>query len=143
MNLDRKGIDVDSLLCPTCQEDVETVNHIFFKCDLAKQLWALLARWWDFDFPFCENIMEWHSWLDSSSLSSKARLFLDGVEGTLMWFIWSFRNRLVFSSSPFKKSLLWDSIVSHSFLWISSRNPKLKLSWVDWLKNPIVSINSL
>ncbi|GJX66824.1 gypsy type transposase [Tanacetum coccineum] len=24
MNLDRKGIDVDSLLCPTCQEDVET-----------------------------------------------------------------------------------------------------------------------
>ncbi|GJZ30823.1 RNA-directed DNA polymerase, eukaryota, reverse transcriptase zinc-binding domain protein [Tanacetum coccineum] len=72
MNLDRKGIDVDSLLYPTCQEDVETVNHIFFKCDLAKQLWALLARWWDLDFPFCQNIMEWHSWLDSSSLSSKA-----------------------------------------------------------------------
>ncbi|GJU55992.1 RNA-directed DNA polymerase, eukaryota, reverse transcriptase zinc-binding domain protein [Tanacetum coccineum] len=54
MNLDRKGIDVDSVLCPTCPEDVET------------------------------NIMEWHSWLDSSSLSSKARLFLDGVGGTLM-----------------------------------------------------------
>ncbi|GKB52503.1 hypothetical protein Tco_0903256 [Tanacetum coccineum] len=86
--------------------------------------------------------MEWHSWLDSSSLSSKARLFLDGVGGTLMWFIWSFRNRLVFSSSSFKKSLLWDSIVSHSFLWISSRNPKLKLSWVDWLENPIVGVGT-
>nr|GEW67511.1 hypothetical protein [Tanacetum cinerariifolium] len=91
MNLDRKGIDVDSLLCPTCQEDVEMVNHIFFNYDLAKQLWALLARWWDLDFPFCENISEWNSWLDSSSLSYKARLFLDGVGGTLMWNIWSFR----------------------------------------------------
>ncbi|GKC68524.1 putative RNA-directed DNA polymerase, eukaryota, reverse transcriptase zinc-binding domain protein [Tanacetum coccineum] len=83
MNLDRKGIDADSFLCPTCQDDVETVNHIFFNCDLAKRLWALLARWWDLDFPFCENISEWHSWLDSSSLSIKARLFLDDVGGGL------------------------------------------------------------
>ena len=29
VNLDRKGIEVDSLLCPICHEDVETVNHIF------------------------------------------------------------------------------------------------------------------
>lgn len=59
MNLDRKGIDLDSLLCPICQEDVETVNHIFFNCKLAKDLWALLARWWELDIPFCENISEW------------------------------------------------------------------------------------
>ncbi|GJR88342.1 RNA-directed DNA polymerase, eukaryota, reverse transcriptase zinc-binding domain protein [Tanacetum coccineum] len=38
------GIDVDSLLCPICNEDVETVNHLFFSCDMAKDLWALLAR---------------------------------------------------------------------------------------------------
>lgn len=38
MNLDRKGIDLDFLLCPICQEDVETVNHIFFNCKLAKDL---------------------------------------------------------------------------------------------------------
>ncbi|GJZ81420.1 RNA-directed DNA polymerase, eukaryota, reverse transcriptase zinc-binding domain protein [Tanacetum coccineum] len=45
VNLDRKGIDVDSLLCPICHEDVETVNHIFFSCEMAKDLWPLLARW--------------------------------------------------------------------------------------------------
>lgn len=82
-------------------------------------------------------------WLDSSLLSSKDRLILDGVGGTLMWFIWSFRNRLVFSNSPPLKRVLWDSIVSQSFLWFSSRNPKLKFSWVGWLKNPLVTINFL
>ncbi|GJV21223.1 nucleotide-binding alpha-beta plait domain-containing protein [Tanacetum coccineum] len=96
MNLDRKGIEVDSLLCPICHEDVETANHTFFNCDMAKDLWALLARWWELDIPFCENISEWFTWLDSSSLSTKARLILDGVGGTLLWSIWSFRNRLVF-----------------------------------------------
>ncbi|GKB37721.1 RNA-directed DNA polymerase, eukaryota, reverse transcriptase zinc-binding domain protein, partial [Tanacetum coccineum] len=49
MNFDRKCIDVDSLLCPICLEDVETVNHTFFNCDMAKDLWALLAIWWELD----------------------------------------------------------------------------------------------
>ncbi|GJU47741.1 RNA-directed DNA polymerase, eukaryota, reverse transcriptase zinc-binding domain protein [Tanacetum coccineum] len=95
-----------------------------------RDLWALLARWWELDVPFCANISEWFSWLDSLYISNKAWLFLDGVGGTLMWSIWSFRNRLVFSNSPPKKSLLWDNIISYSYLWISSRNPKFKLSWV-------------
>ncbi|GKB68686.1 RNA-directed DNA polymerase, eukaryota, reverse transcriptase zinc-binding domain protein [Tanacetum coccineum] len=44
VNLEKKGIDVDSLLCPICNDDVETVNHIFLSCDMAKDLCALLAR---------------------------------------------------------------------------------------------------
>ncbi|GJW21773.1 RNA-directed DNA polymerase, eukaryota, reverse transcriptase zinc-binding domain protein [Tanacetum coccineum] len=76
-----KGIEVDSLLCPICHEDVETANHTFFNCGMAQDLWALLARWWELDIPFCENISEWFTWLDSSSLSTKARLILDGVGG--------------------------------------------------------------
>ncbi|GKE22626.1 RNA-directed DNA polymerase, eukaryota, reverse transcriptase zinc-binding domain protein, partial [Tanacetum coccineum] len=30
VNLDKKGIDVDLLLCPICNKDVETVSHLFF-----------------------------------------------------------------------------------------------------------------
>ncbi|GKB74695.1 RNA-directed DNA polymerase, eukaryota, reverse transcriptase zinc-binding domain protein [Tanacetum coccineum] len=65
VNLDRRGIEVNSLLCPTCYLDVETVNHIFFNCELAKVLWALLAKWWELDIPICANISEWYSWLDA------------------------------------------------------------------------------
>jgi hypothetical protein len=36
VNLNRKGIDVGSVLCPICQDDAETVNHFFFSCDMAK-----------------------------------------------------------------------------------------------------------
>ncbi|GKB71672.1 putative RNA-directed DNA polymerase, eukaryota, reverse transcriptase zinc-binding domain protein [Tanacetum coccineum] len=143
VNLDRRGIDVGSILCPICQDDVESVYHLFFSCEMAKDLWDLLAKWWELDIPVCANISEWYSWLDSLHASSKVRLFLEGVGGTLLWSIWSFRNRLVFSSSPPKKALLWDSIVSHSFLWISSRNPKLNFSWLDWLKNPVAFISSM
>ncbi|GKA66100.1 RNA-directed DNA polymerase, eukaryota, reverse transcriptase zinc-binding domain protein [Tanacetum coccineum] len=61
VNLDKKGIDLDSLLCPVCNEDVETVNHLFFSCDMAKDLWSLLARWWGLDIPVCSTILDWES----------------------------------------------------------------------------------
>nr|GEW95480.1 hypothetical protein [Tanacetum cinerariifolium] len=43
VNLDRKGIKLDSMLCLICHGDVEAFNHIFFNCDMAKDLWSLLA----------------------------------------------------------------------------------------------------
>ncbi|GJV63560.1 RNA-directed DNA polymerase, eukaryota, reverse transcriptase zinc-binding domain protein [Tanacetum coccineum] len=79
VNLDRKGIDIGSILCPNCLEDIETVNHIFFNCGMAQDLWALLAKWWELDIPLCANITEWYDWLDSSPVPSKARLVLEGV----------------------------------------------------------------
>ena len=81
VNLDRRGIEVDSTLCPSCLEDIETVNHSFFNCGMAKDLWALLAKWWELDFPVCGNVAEWHGWLDSLHVSSKGRLFVEGVGG--------------------------------------------------------------
>ncbi|GKD22003.1 RNA-directed DNA polymerase, eukaryota, reverse transcriptase zinc-binding domain protein, partial [Tanacetum coccineum] len=143
VNLDRRGIEVDSLLCPTCYLDVETVNHIFFNCEMAKDLWALLAKWWELDIPICANISEWYSWLDGVRVASKSRLILEGVGRTLMWAIWNFRNQLIFSRSPLKKASLWDFIVSQSFLWFSSRNPKCKVSWLGWLQNPIAIIDHM
>ncbi|GJS38524.1 RNA-directed DNA polymerase, eukaryota, reverse transcriptase zinc-binding domain protein [Tanacetum coccineum] len=130
VNLDRRGIEVGSILCPSCLDDFETVNHSFFNCGMAKDLWSLLAKWWELDILVCDNISEWYDWQGFFHVPSKVCLFLEG--GALMWSIWNFRNLLIFSSSPPKKATLWDSIVSQSFLWISYRNPNRNLSWVDF-----------
>ena len=38
VNMDRKGIEVASLLCPVCNEHVESVDHLFFLCEMARDL---------------------------------------------------------------------------------------------------------
>ena len=73
----------------------------------------------------------------------KVRNCLDAVALTLMWSIWCFRNRLLFSFSKPVKASLWDSIQSQSFLWISARNPKFHVLWINWVQNPRLTINSL
>ncbi|GJR27550.1 RNA-directed DNA polymerase, eukaryota [Tanacetum coccineum] len=88
-NATRRGIDVGSILCPLCQEDVESVNHIFFSCETAKTLWDLFAIWWELDIPICANILEWYAWLDSLKVSNMKRSFIEGVGdayGVLMEF---------------------------------------------------------
>ncbi|GJT72751.1 RNA-directed DNA polymerase, eukaryota, reverse transcriptase zinc-binding domain protein [Tanacetum coccineum] len=34
-NLDRRGIDLDSVHCPLCDEDLESEDHIFVSCEIA------------------------------------------------------------------------------------------------------------
>nr|GFB85271.1 reverse transcriptase zinc-binding domain-containing protein [Tanacetum cinerariifolium] len=71
---DRKGIDVDSLLCLICKAHVENVDHLFFSCEMAHDLWGLLARWCNLDTPEVSNITEWFSWLDDAHVSKSARV---------------------------------------------------------------------
>ncbi|GKD78282.1 RNA-directed DNA polymerase, eukaryota, reverse transcriptase zinc-binding domain protein, partial [Tanacetum coccineum] len=72
-NMDKKGIDVASLLCPVCNAHVENVYHLFFSCGMAQNLWGLLARWCTLDILEVSNIVEWFSWLDDAHVSKHAR----------------------------------------------------------------------
>lgn len=38
INLERKGIDLESTGCPCCDGLLESVNHVFFSCVIASQL---------------------------------------------------------------------------------------------------------
>ncbi|GKC55447.1 RNA-directed DNA polymerase, eukaryota, reverse transcriptase zinc-binding domain protein [Tanacetum coccineum] len=131
VNMDRKGMDIDSLLCPVCGDHVESVDHLFFSCGMARELWRLLARWCDLDITSVANIAEWFLWVDACKVTKTARYILEGIAATLMWSIWNFHNALIFSDCKPKKATLWDSIVSQS-LRITSR--------IGWLGNLIDNV---
>lgn len=44
--LDKRGIDLHSTLCPLCELEVETVNHCLGTCNNAKELWDKIIDWW-------------------------------------------------------------------------------------------------
>ncbi|GJX44734.1 putative RNA-directed DNA polymerase, eukaryota, reverse transcriptase zinc-binding domain protein [Tanacetum coccineum] len=45
-NLDRHGIDFNSVRCLVCDSDIETDLHLFLKCPIAISIWNSISRWW-------------------------------------------------------------------------------------------------
>ncbi|XP_071693083.1 uncharacterized protein [Rutidosis leptorrhynchoides] len=44
--LDKRGIDLDSVRCPLCDDDVETIDHSMFFCRHSLDIWEQVYKWW-------------------------------------------------------------------------------------------------
>ncbi|GJR98683.1 RNA-directed DNA polymerase, eukaryota, reverse transcriptase zinc-binding domain protein [Tanacetum coccineum] len=137
-NLDIRGIDLDSTLCPVCNEAVETDQHLFLDCDIAQHLWKLIIKWWGLkDYP--KDILGIVTWADSVSLPTKVKFIFDAVVLITNWSIWCYRNRRIFDLNPPRKDTLEANIKTLSFSWITYRNVKFNLDWNVWIYDPILA----
>lgn len=74
--------------------------------------------------------------IDNMSVNSKKKTLVDAISCTTIWFIWKYRNDLVFASGKLKNNEIMDAIKEFSFLWYSNINIKCFVSWVNWLNIP-------
>ncbi|GJV15281.1 F-box domain containing protein [Tanacetum coccineum] len=133
--LSSRGLEIDSLLCPVCNASAETSSHSFFACSLARNIMRNICYWWELDVVSLNSYSDWIIWLNSIRLNKYKKEILEGICLVSWWFIWYFRNQIIFGKVLPKKDLLFDNIVQSSFFWISNRC-KDNIDWVSWLKNP-------
>ncbi|XP_071728625.1 uncharacterized protein [Rutidosis leptorrhynchoides] len=60
VELDKKGIDLHSVHCPVCDDDVETVEHSIIFCKFAFEVWTRVLKWWNlgnFSTPSLKEIL--------------------------------------------------------------------------------------
>ncbi|GJT66456.1 RNA-directed DNA polymerase, eukaryota [Tanacetum coccineum] len=74
-NLSSRGLDIQSILCPICNKQVETLNHIFFSCETTFNIWRLISTWSGSKIPILVSYGDWDSWFESwhASKDSKER----------------------------------------------------------------------
>ncbi|XP_071715289.1 uncharacterized protein [Rutidosis leptorrhynchoides] len=136
IELDNKGIDLHSVLCPVCDDCVECIQHAMISCKSAASVWDKLRRWWNLDkLPF-----EVYSDLIDCSMSH-----INSKTGTQIWqavvwitayFIWKNRNAKVFGNNASSIPKLLSDIQSKSFEWINDRGSNIDLDWHSWVNNP-------
>ncbi|GJZ27584.1 RNA-directed DNA polymerase, eukaryota, reverse transcriptase zinc-binding domain protein [Tanacetum coccineum] len=59
LNISRRGMDIDSILCPTCGKAVESTRHIFFTCQIARDILHLITSWWNIPYMEVSSYEEW------------------------------------------------------------------------------------
>nr|GEX16998.1 reverse transcriptase domain, reverse transcriptase zinc-binding domain protein [Tanacetum cinerariifolium] len=69
LNLSSHGLDLDSILCPVCNEVVESNSYLFFSCVAASHIWRLIHGWCDLKVPMLSSCDDWVSWFSSWTAS--------------------------------------------------------------------------
>ena len=134
-NLDKRGLDLDSIRCPMCNDDLETAQHVFVECSVAAYLWNMISVWWGFN-NFPSTLANLISWSDTTTLSPAMKTCFDAVVQTTFWVIWRYRNRVCFDLKPPRKDTLSDEIKVLSHSWIIHRINTPVPGWLDWIVNP-------
>lgn len=136
LNLSKRGLEIDSIMCPICNANVESNDHVFFNCEVASSVWCLIRSWCNLSCPLPSSSRDWLTWIDNLPGSSlkKDRLYV--IIASMFWTIWKYRNSITFSSNSMRKCDIFDSIRLISFSWLKYRGRKIS-SWIDWLCNPL------
>ncbi|GJZ66870.1 RNA-directed DNA polymerase, eukaryota [Tanacetum coccineum] len=72
-NLSRRGVEIDSIMCPLCDGHAESSSHLFFSCKNFCDTMQQVSRWWELDFRELHSYDEWLDWMLSIRLSSKLK----------------------------------------------------------------------
>ncbi|GJY50398.1 RNA-directed DNA polymerase, eukaryota [Tanacetum coccineum] len=73
VNLDRRGVIIDSVLCPLCGAVSEDISHVLFRCDLASRIFRRICRWWELDSQDLSSFADWDVWFSSIRRPSKSK----------------------------------------------------------------------
>nr|GEU59566.1 RNA-directed DNA polymerase, eukaryota [Tanacetum cinerariifolium] len=106
----RKVIDINRI--PSSLSKTRWVKYVPIKVNVLAWKIKLDA------LPTRLNISrQWSAWLVSLHLGVKSKLMFEGIFYTLWWFIWFYRNNLIFDANPPLKAMIYDNVISSFFFW--------------------------
>ena len=99
-NLFRRKL-LDSPLCPICETEPETTEHVFLFCPWTQPVWFGSGLQWVSDFS---SVQKFEIWL-CQKLEEINRVHpnankVTAIVGNIFWAIWKGRNKFVFEHQP-------------------------------------------
>ena len=81
-----KGINMDTLRCPFCNNVDESIDHIFCDCVVVKRLWLRCWDWWKVAAPQHLSIKDI---IFGSILPGGSKLLTKAIQAVLYVLMWS------------------------------------------------------
>ena len=135
--LDKRGIDLDSLLCPCCDSVVETCTHSLVTCNLALSVWEKIFNWWKVGNVNAFFVFEMFSNNGNVAVPNLSSRLWQTVVWTSGYYIWKERNERVFKGKVSSSNKIVQDIQLKSYEWIVRRSTKkIELEWQQWLFDP-------
>ncbi|XP_063941514.1 uncharacterized protein LOC135149664 [Daucus carota subsp. sativus] len=127
--------------CPICRKVVETTDHLFLECRLARAAWKYLFEWWQIN-PIPHHECSFMSlWKQHKQFpSKKAKQVWKLSVSAALWCIWLVRNRTIFDNKETTETLLGSLIKHQAKEWCLAFN-LIHIKAAEWWQcNPMGSL---
>jgi len=138
-NLQLRGIIIPSTVCPLCDRNEETVEHLFLSCPAIKMVWDWFHKWCDLQVGQYNSIDNLISDIGGKGKASNHKIFLEAACGGALWFLWKARNNVVFNGKSFSGMWVMDEVHASLYTWVKYRSNCNSIVWASWCCNPLYS----
>ncbi|KAJ0589790.1 putative RNA-directed DNA polymerase [Helianthus annuus] len=132
--LNIRGVTILDDMCCCCEEDVESVSHLFSACPFSLGVWEKVSLWCRIPrfliFSF-RDLLELYSVGDRDKASREA---LHGVVISTCWVLWKARNKRRFNGIRSSVEEIFSEVRVVSYFWFKHRAKKGVFEWGDWCK---------
>lgn len=132
-----RGINIDSLFCPLCSSDGESIDHALLWCTVVTKVSQIVPKWCGVQRLFLWETQELNSQEVLAFVLAAAKEIWEAILGVSAWCIWRVRNKKVKEEKPWCLLQVTSDIQILSYLWISSRRNKPPIPWTMWMLNPL------
>jgi len=98
MNLARRGINIQCNIGPLCMKEEETIQHLLMYCEVSQRVWDKCDRWVGLTTVRNNDIINHFRNFYAIGLSKKTNIVWKGMWLTIVWEIWKYRNKIIFSN---------------------------------------------
>ncbi|XP_071727663.1 uncharacterized protein [Rutidosis leptorrhynchoides] len=133
--LDKRGIDLNSVRCPICDGDIETVDHILFSCQVAKDIWAKVLKWWGYNSAIFGFEAIFNGTFGGVAHDHKKNQW-QAVCWVVCYILWKNINAKVFKNKLETVPSLFSEVQVLSYDWISRRCKGHIMDWLQRFSHP-------
>ncbi|XP_071698997.1 uncharacterized protein [Rutidosis leptorrhynchoides] len=138
VELDKRGIDLHSVWCPLCDDDLESVDHSLILCKRVIDIWKRVYNWSDRGNFSTSSLEDLFSINQLNQGSKQGNLVWQAIRWTCAYLVWKNRNSLIFQNKAWNSPVALNEIQVKSFEWISNRAKGGKFDWQTWITNPSI-----
>ena len=132
-NLQKRGIVLHSGLCPLCNREEETENHLFLNCSTAKELAASLCGWWG-SGGIPAGTVDVAQLFISNQITHAAKR--ETARRAFLWTIWKGRNEAIFEGKVMHNTQLVMEVKKLSYSWFCNRGKDVgQCVWENWMNS--------
>ncbi|XP_057779398.1 uncharacterized protein LOC130997977 [Salvia miltiorrhiza] len=122
-NLLKRNIAIPPLesLCVLCKMEVETTDHIFFKCESSSAIWTDVAFWLGKNTALHCKVRDHFNAFINLGDKKETRALL-GVWAGVIWVLWKTRNECKFQQGEWNKNRVVADLKSRVWSWMNVYN---------------------